>query len=326
MKRSAALLLLVLGCGSSPLDDAFSAAGEVPDVRSLRIERHGAVVREQYWGGGDAATAHDVRSVTKSVVSLLVGIAVREGCLSLDSTLGQGLGPEAPADPAKAAITVRDLLTMSAGLQWDELGNVDEYNGWVLSPDPVQYVLARPLVDAPGSFFSYSSAGFHLLSVMITNQCGRTEDFAQTRLFDPLGIARPAWETFDDPPDVNGGAGIQLSTRDLAALGELVLHGGVADGVQIVPAEWIGAATRAQIANGEATDFGGGYGYGFWIGLRNGQSFVLAQGYGGQFVFVDRDKDLVVAATSDWQGHAATADQTFNELYRVIAQRILPLD
>jgi CubicO group peptidase (beta-lactamase class C family) len=323
MKRLA-LLLLACACGKpAPLDAAFTAAGKIPNVRSLRIEQHGVVVREQYWGGGDAATPHDVRSVTKSVMSLLTGIAVQQGCLSLDSTLGATLAAaEAPPDPAKAAITVRDLLTMSAGFQWDELGNIDEYNNWVASADPVQYVLARPLVDAPGSFFSYSSAGFNLLSVAITNQCGRTEDFAQTHLFDPLLIARPAWEQFDTPPDVNGGAGIQLSTSDLAALGELVLHGGN----QLVPAAYLAAATTTQISNGEATGFGPGYGYGFWIGAQGSDRFILAQGYGGQFIFIEPAKDLVVAATSDWIGQSATVNQTFDDLYSVIATQVLPAE
>jgi CubicO group peptidase (beta-lactamase class C family) len=90
-----AALLLLCGCGGSPpLDGAFAAAVQIPNVRSLRVEQHGVVVREQYWGGGDADTPHDVRSVTKSVMSLLAGIADRQGCLPLDATLGATLGPE----------------------------------------------------------------------------------------------------------------------------------------------------------------------------------------------------------------------------------------
>jgi CubicO group peptidase (beta-lactamase class C family) len=320
-----AALLLLCGCGGSPpLDGAFAAAVQIPNVRSLRVEQHGVVVREQYWGGGDADTPHDVRSVTKSVMSLLAGIADRQGCLPLDATLGATLGPEAPSDPAKAAITVRQLLSMSGGFQWNELGNVNEYNDWVSSPDPVQYVLARPLVDAPGTFFSYDSAGYHLVSVAMTDECGATEVFAQANLFGPLGIAPPQWERFDTPPDVNGGAGIQLSTRELAALGELVLHDGAAAGAQLVPAAYVAAATSVQITNGDAGDFGSGYGYGFWIGVSGADRFVMAQGFGGQFVVVDAQRDAVAVATSDWQGHGATADQTFNQLYDLISTRILP--
>lgn len=324
MKRLGALLLCVYACAKgTPVDQAFEAAGKVPNVASLRIEQHGVLLREQYWSG-NATTPHDVRSVTKSVMSLLMGIADRQGCLKLDSTLGEALGAQAPADPAKAAITMRDLLSMSAGLQWNELGNVTEYNGWVASPDPVQYVLARPVVDAPGTFFSYSSAGFHLLSVALAGNCAPADDFAQVNLFDPLGIARPQWERFDAPPDVNGGAGIQLSTLDLAKLGELVLHGGAAGGAQLVPAAYLAAATTVQIANGDATDFGPGYGYGFWLAGHRVEKFVMAQGFGGQFIFIEPAKDLVVVATSNWQGHGATADQTFDDLYAVLAGQLLP--
>jgi CubicO group peptidase (beta-lactamase class C family) len=321
-----ALLLLLCACGkAAPLDAPFASAGRIPNLRSLRVEQHGAVVREQYWGGGDANTPHDVRSVTKTVMSLLVGIAAQQGCLSLDSTLGGTLLSEAPADPRKAAITIRELLTMSAGFAWDELANIDEYNQWVLSPDPVQYVLARPLVTTPGSSFSYSSAGFHLISVALTNECGPTEDFAQAHLFDALSISRPAWERFDSPPAANGGAGLQLTTRDLAALGELVLHGGSAGGAQLVPSAYLTAATTAQIADGEASDFGPGYGYGLWLGDNGSDRYVMAQGYGGQFIFVEPQKDLVVVATSDWIGLSATAPQTFDTVYDLIAKQVLPL-
>lgn len=321
------VLLLVFGCGkSAPLDRAFASAAAVPNVRSLRIEQHGALLREQYWGGTDGDSPHDVRSVTKSVVSLLAGIADQDGCLPLDATLGATLGTEAPADPAKAAITVRELLTMSGGFQWNELGNVEEYNNWVSSPDPVQYVLARPLLDPPGTFFSYDSAGYELIAVALSNACGATAGFAQIRLFGPLGIAPPQWEAFETPPGVNGGAGIQLSTRELSTVGELVLHGGLnlpasgARGAQVVPGDYLAAATSVQIANGQATDFGPGYGYGFWIG----PGYVMAQGFGGQFIVIDPQRDAVVVATSDWQGHSATADQTFNQLLDVITTQVLP--
>jgi CubicO group peptidase (beta-lactamase class C family) len=316
-----ALLLLLFACGTSPLDGAFASAASIPNVRSLRVVQNGQIVREKYWNGTDATTPHDVRSVTKSVTSLLVGIAAQQGCLSLDATLGQTLGaPEAPTDPTKAAITARQLLEMSGGFQWNELGNVDEYNNWVLSPDPVQYVLARPLVDAPGTYFSYNSAEFFLLSVMLTNGCGDTLTFAQKNLFTPLGIAPPQWEQFDAPPEVNGGAGLQLSTDDLTKIGELVL----AKGLQIVPADYVTAATTVQISNGDASDFGGGYGYGFWIGVSGTHTFAMAQGYGGQFIFVEPDDRVVVVATSDWQGQSATAEQTFDSLYALISKQIIP--
>jgi CubicO group peptidase (beta-lactamase class C family) len=323
--RALCLLLFSCACSSSgtPLEQAFEAAGQVPNVASLRVEQHGVLVRERYFRG-DANTPHDVRSVTKSITSMLVGIANQQGCLNLRDTLGETLGAEAPPDPAKAAITVRDLLTMSSGFQWDELGDIAEYNKWVLSVDPAQYVLALPLADAPGTFFSYSSPSFHLLSLALSNRCGEAAGFAQARLFDPLGIAQPAWETFAAPLGVNGAAGLQLSTVDLAKIGELVLHGGGLNGVQLVPADYLTDATSVQIANGDATDFGPGYGYGFWLAGHRTEHFILAQGYGGQFIFVEPEKELVVVATSDWQGHSDTASQTFDSLYAVIAGQVIP--
>jgi CubicO group peptidase (beta-lactamase class C family) len=93
--------------------------------------------------------------------------------------------------------------------------------------------------------------------------------------------------------------------------------------VQLVPADYLTAATNAKIANGDATDFGPGYGYGFWLGKNGADQFVLAQGFGGQFIFIEPAKDLVVVATSDWQGHSDTANQTFDDLYEAIAGKIL---
>src|SRR5262249_15678835 len=155
------LLLLLVACTSStlvsPMDYAFDAASKVPDITSVSVQVDGVVVRDAYYRGTDANTPHDVRSVTKTVTSLLIGAAIDSGCLtSLDQTLGELLGDLAPSDPDKAAITLRDLLTMTSGLDWTESGKIG-YNDWATAPDQVQYVLARPLVEPPGKVFNYNS-------------------------------------------------------------------------------------------------------------------------------------------------------------------------
>ena len=315
--------LLLLGCGTaSPLDTAFAEAARNPHLSSLAVQHDGLLVRERYFHGTGPDTPHDVRSVTKTVTSLLVGIALDRGCLrSVNQTLGELLAADAPTDPAKAAITVQSLLSMSSGLQWDELGSSSaEYNGWALADNQVSYVLARPLVSKPGAVFSYDSGAFHLLSVILTRACAPTADFARDHLFAPLGITRAhQWET-DAQGNASGAAGLNLSTRELLRIGDLILnHGG-----GVVPAAWVEAATSVQVDHGPGLDPATGYGYGLWVvhGPRGDVAF--AEGHGGQFIAVDRRTRVVVAATTEWQDLGTAAFQDFDDIYALIARRILP--
>ncbi|HVO20389.1 MAG TPA: serine hydrolase [Anaeromyxobacter sp.] len=333
--RAGDLRLLLLGslwaalaCGPRhrPLDQAFAEAGRLPNVLSLAISRDGAPVREQYFHGAGPADPQDVRSVTKSVVALLVGTALDQGCLSsLDETLGDALGSLAPEDPDKAAISLRDLLTMSSGLAWSEVG-ADGYDQWAVAPDQVAYVLARDLVEPPGSTFDYDSGAFHLLSVAITLACAPTADFATAHLLGPLGIRSRAWET-DDQGFTNGAAGLELTTREMLAVGNLVLDAGAAGGAQLVPAAFVEAATRRQIATGpDAAEVAPGYGYGWWVGTTStGQAYALAEGYGGQLIVVVPSSRAVVAATARWQGvDPEVASSQFYELLRIIDEDVIP--
>jgi len=267
-----------------------------------------------------------VRSVTKSVVALAVGVALDRGCLhSLDQTLGEVLGSLAPADPAKAAIRLRDLLTMSSGLDWYELGAAG-YDQWASAPDQVAFTLAKGLVAAPGSTFNYDSGAFHLLSVALTMACAPTAGFVRDHLLQPLGAQSRDWET-DSQGYANGAAGLQLTTRDMLAVGNLILDGGRAGGVQVVSAAYVEAATRLQISTGaNPAAAAPGYGYGWWIGTSaNGAAFAMAEGYGGQFIVVVPRSRAVVAVTAQWQGIGGTAaaDQ-FARLIDVLDSQVLP--
>lgn len=260
-RSAAAAGLLVLACVEpAPFDSAFAAASRIANATSLAISQNGALAREQYFGGAGPDTPHDVRSVTKSALALAIGTALDDGCLrSLDQTLGESLGARAPASPGKAAIRLRDLLTMSSGFQWSELG-ANGYNAWASAPDQAAFVLAKDLVANPGVAFEYDSGAFHLLSVALTSQCAPTSAFVRDRLLQPLGIQSRAWET-DDQGFTNGAAGLRLTTREMIALGNLVLDTGRAAGAQVVSAAYVEAATHEQIATG-ATPAAPGYGYG----------------------------------------------------------------
>jgi CubicO group peptidase (beta-lactamase class C family) len=333
-----ALVGLVVCCGggttTSPtpttpspgLDAAFAAARQLPNLTSLVVSHVGMVERQEFFNGGGANTPQDVRSVTKSVMSLLVGIALDRGCVrSLDETLGEALGPLAPADPAKAAVTVRSLLSMSSGIGGDELLDIGEYNRWAAAPDQLEYLWHQPAVSAPGTRFAYYSPAYHLLSPIVGRSCGpaTAAGLARGWLFGPLGIGDRGWQT-DNQGNNNGAAGLTLSPTDMVALGNLVISGGRSWGSQVVSPTWLRESTRMQVAT-SAQPYMSGYGFGWWTGQASGSDFAAANGYGGQFIIVVPRTALVVVATSRWQGlTTSAASAQWRAVLDIIMQRIVP--
>jgi CubicO group peptidase (beta-lactamase class C family) len=283
------------GMDSTLLAEALTQAERMPRLYSLTIARHGEVQAERRFRGPALDAPTNVKSVSKSVLSALVGIAIAEGRLQ---------GPEQPIAPFfrghlgedsadKADITVGNLLSMQAGLEPTSFGN---YGRWVSSPDWVRYVLTRPMVDAAGGRMLYSTGSSHLLSAIVTQVAEQsTWAYAQVALADPLGISLPRWPT--DPQGIFfGGNEMRLSPRALLRFGELYRNGGVHEGRQVVPAEWIRESWRVRTRS----PFNGyGYGYGWWIRRAGPHPVYFAWGYGGQFVFVIPDLQLTVVATSN---------------------------
>ncbi len=327
--------LTALSCGgssnSSPppfsarLDAAFELAGRQANITSLVVARDGAIVREQYWNGGGADIPQDVRSVTKSVMSLLVGAAVDRGCLhSIDQTVGELFGPLGPSDPVRAAVTVRQVLSMSSGLGRNELSDVQEYNRFILAEDHLAYVWSELPANPPGAF-TYSSAVFFVLSPLVARACAQTtSDFARDALLGPLGIGPRDWETVPPENVANGAAGLTLTPHDMVAIGNLVLEQGRAGGRQVVSAAWVRDATEMQVVTyvqPPAT----GYGFGWWTGRTGAWDYAFANGWGGQFIVVVPTPRLVVTATCRWQGvGTATAQSQWGAVMNIIMQNIVP--
>lgn len=280
---------------------ADAQARSVGSVRSLVVVRHGVLVDAQYFAGTTAATLDDVRSVTKSVMSLLVGIATADGTLGgpserLDALLRPPVS--VPTGP-KAAITVADLTTMRSGFEWDE-STAAGYNAWATAPNQVDYLLARPLTHPAGTWFTYDSAAVHLLSVGLSQATGSsTEAYARRVLFDPLGLGDDTWET-DDQGFQNGGAGLAMRPTDIAKIGQLVLQRGRSGGRQLVPATWVDEITTTHVPLQTRIPPLGHLDYGelWWLGTIGGDAVELAWGYRGQFVFIVPARDLVVVVTS----------------------------
>lgn len=309
------------GMARPSLDRALERAGGIPQLRSLLVVRKGHLVVERYYGGASPDDVADVRSVTKSVVSTLSGLALARGHLtSLDQPIGEILDPDvADLDEVERRITVRHLLTMSGGWEWVEAGAVG-YNEWITSADPIGFLLAKPHVAEPGATFTYSSAAVHLLGVVLEEAVGTSlPAFAAKELFEPMGVGGAVWEPLDGR--VNGGSGIDLRPRDLARLGQLFLQDGWSGSSQVLPPGWVEEATAARYSwRSDVGPTEASYGYLWWTDEENHAFF--AWGYGGQFIYVAPRRDLVVVATTQWWG-GIPSDMS-RQVLGLIVEGVLP--
>jgi CubicO group peptidase (beta-lactamase class C family) len=285
------------GVASSAIADFVeSLQSTAHDIHSLMLVRHGRVVAEGWWAPYAAHQPHSLYSISKSFTSTAIGLAVADGLLTLDDYVVTLLPDDAPAEvsDALAAMTVRHLLTMSTGHATDTLEAIDRStdDNWARA------ILAEPVDHAPGTAFVYNSGATYLLSAILQRLTGeRLLDYLTPRLFEPLGISGATWETCPRGIDV-GGWGLALTTEDVAAFGQLYLQRGQWNSAQLVPADWVDAATAAQVSNGdpEVPDDGTqGYGYQFW---RSRHGAYRADGAFGQLCVVLEEQDAVVMLTS----------------------------
>lgn len=286
-----------VGLDPGRLEQAVQGIGELEGVRGLLIARRGRLVAERYFRGSAGDRPHNLKSASKSVLSALAGLAIEQGLLDLDQPIADVLPEAADLDgTGKRAITVRHLLTMTSGLESTSFGN---YGSWVASRNWVRAALARPLQAEPGTRFSYSTGGTHLLSATLSRAAGRsTHDFAREHLFAPLGIRRSAWAR--DRQGIHmGGNNLSLVPRDMLKFGQLYLNRGRWNGKQLLPWRWIDESTRPGLVGprGRGRIYGG-YGYLWWLRGSRERGAYIASGYGGQYIYVAPAEDLVVVVIS----------------------------
>jgi len=312
---------------SDRLDKAI-AEKRIWNVHAVVVARHGRLVLERYFEGEDHArgrslgkvtfapdTLHDLRSVSKSIVGLLYGIALERGKVP---------PPEAPllrsfpqyaglaTDPGRAKWTVQHVLTMTLGTDWDELGvpYTDPTNSEIamdMAPDRYRYVLGRPLVIEPGTRWVYNGGATALLGRMIADGTDKgLHDFAREALFGPLGLGPTEW-LVDGKGEAYAASGLRMRPRDLACLGQLLLQEGEADGKVIVPKTWLTRVMTPYVSCDEVRR----YGYQWYLGdfafavpsaprwNRNRlEPFRGAYGNGGQRLWVIPGLGLVVAVVA----------------------------
>jgi CubicO group peptidase (beta-lactamase class C family) len=278
-----------------------SVAADRHEFHSIMILRHGKVIAEGWWAPYRPDLRHTLYSTSKSFTSTAVGFAVTEKLLSVDDRVVSFFPDQLPdtVSPYLSAMTVRDLLTMSAGQAPDPTGAVtNSYREWVKG------FLATPVLKEPGTEFLYNSLATFMLSAIVQRVTGeKIADYLRPRLFEPLGITGYDWE--ESPEGINsGGWGLRLKTEDMAKFGLLYLQKGMWNGKQIMPAAWVEEATTFKIDQApgappevkEKSDWMQGYCYQFW---RSRNNAFRADGAFGQYIIVMPEKDAVVAITCE---------------------------
>jgi CubicO group peptidase (beta-lactamase class C family) len=300
--------------------DRAMAEGWLGGMHAVAVCRGGALIAERYRDGPDETigdtlgvvhmtprTLHDLRSVTKSMVSVLYGIALHRGLVPpLDATVVDSF-PEYPdlrADPARRRITVAHALSMAMGLEWDEnLPYSDPRNSEIAmenAPDRFRFVLDRPIVEAPGRHWIYSGGATALIGEIIARGTKMDlADFAKEALFTPLGIGEfDWWRGRDGRPAA--ASGLRLRTPDLLRIGAVLLDGGTHEGREVIPEPWLTESFRASLESWP----GVGYGH-FWYhnsaevpALGRKLPVIFASGYGGQRLYLMPELDLAVVTFS----------------------------
>lgn len=298
------------GLDAGRLDDALELAQNDALMRAVLVVRDGRLVVEEYFHGGAQDQSTEVWSVTKSLVSSLIGIALQQGHInSIDDLMVTYL----PEYPGFGELTIRHVLTHTTGLEWTEEG--DDFVAWLESSDPIANAIRRERLYPPGDKLLYSSGNSHFLSALIEHATGATPgEYANDFIFKPLGIEfQPhqessgpvSWDSMlirtphswkRDSTGVEFGAfGLSMTARDMARFGYLYLNKGKWAGETIVDSKWLVESTRDHVRRSENL----GFGYNWVIARRGGQLAFNADGWGGQIICVIPSLDMVIVLKSE---------------------------
>jgi len=312
----------VEGIDSSALEDIFRDVYSDKDLwslRSLLVFRNGKLVAESYLKDkNDITNRHLVWSCTKQVLGTLTGIAVEKGIInSIQDSISAYLSEELKKHPEKNNITIRHLLTMQSGIDYENAGTEGQTDKLLrqIPSNSIEFILSRPMVNDPGEEFYYKDGDPHLLSAIIQKSTGKATDlWADEFFFSKIGVSNYNWVRYKDGVTF-GGFGIETSPRELSKIALCVADSGKWQGEQIVSAEWIDQMTKPQVD----TDLDYDFGYYWWIDVEREIHFMW--GHGGQFAFIIPQKNLVVVMTSipnTQADHEINADEALEYVDRII--------
>ncbi len=283
------------------LDEVMKAGVGINRLNALIIAQDGKILAERAFRGPRLTTPVNVKSVSKSLLSAIAGVALDKGLLP---------GPEMKIAPVfadwlpkdaelkKQLITLDHLLSMRSGLERTSGRN---YGRWVASKNWSRFVLNRPLADEPGGIMHYSTGNFHLVSALLTRITKRdTHSLAQDWLAKPLGIKLPPWQK--SPEGIYlGGNNMLISPRDMLTFGEMYRNGGMHTGKRVLSEAWI---KQSWTGRGQSRFSGDYYGLGWFITEIWGERAYYARGFGGQFIYILPAMKLTIVMTSNPAIHA----------------------
>ncbi|SDX52175.1 serine hydrolase [Paenibacillus sp. CF384] len=276
-------------------------------INDVVILRGGSLLWE--WHDKNADRVSAIYSCTKSILSALIGIAIGHGHInSIDDPIADYFSSLAATnDQRKRSIRIKHLLSMTSGLEWPDFDK--PYWTMKRADDWISFILSQPMAHEPGEAFAYNSGGSHLLSAILTQATGTSAyAYAEEHLFHKLGFRKPRWNSHDGIYE--GGAGLHMTSRDMANFGQLYLQGGLWEGEQVIPRSWVETSTSVHhkgLAHYEPPIFGE-YGYHWWISTEahNGVvDYCFAKGYGGQYIFIVPSYDLVAAIRKEPEGKSS---------------------
>ena len=282
-------LVGLLGCSSDHSEK---------NIYSLVVSKNGKLVKEEYYNGKKKTDKLNVQSITKSIISLLTGIAIDKGFIESEETLVSQYFPESPffSDENKNHITVKHLLNHTAGFDWK---GYKEHKGFLNSDQSYEFVLEKNLVANPGASYNYNSGGTHLLSVILTKATGMsTLEFANKYLFNPLAITSIEWKKLNDGYYDGAGLGLSMNSNDLLKIGQLVLNKGTFNSNQLISKTWMNKSFDESMKNN--TKWGlrkSKHGFGWYSKTKDDEQILYSMGYGGQFIFILPTTELIIVTT-----------------------------
>lgn len=309
------------------LDSALQAFSSREYLYAFVLVRNSFLVKEMYRNPFTPGNDFELRSATKSFISALVGIALKNGLIDSISQTMISFFPEydSPAlDPRTRTITIKDLLTMRAGFNYSE----SNPNTALYSPTSnwVKTTIELPLLYDPGTTYNYSSVQAHLLSAILTKVSGMsTLEFGSKYLFTPAHISVKDWYT--DPQGIYfGGAGISMKPRDMARFGDIYVHNGVMDGTLYFPREWISQTVQPSAERKFPWRGFSNVNYGFlwWTNTGIPDSLFFAAGSGGQYIIVVPSKNAVIVTTANANVTSSAAAQQEDDIADIISRFVIP--
>lgn len=292
------------GINKNLLNQGIEKLKESPSLLSFLLLRNGYLVNEYYFNGSLRSHSNNVHSASKSILSALTGIAIKQEYISSEEQKLFNFFPDYfhESDSSKKKdISLNHLLTMTSGIYWRENYieyKIDNYTNWIKN------IIDLRLVSIPGRRFKYSTGSSHLMSAVITKATGISLlEYGNKNLFEPLGITVEHWGK--DPQDNNsGGFNFYITARELAKFGQLYLNKGRLDSIQIITEQWVNKSTSIQKNVNRIYD----YGYYWWLLSLGGHNVYTAWGYRGQHIFIIPDLSIVAVFTSNTKGRLEIID------------------